>query len=522
MKRISADSTHIRITFPYDFGTKEIIKTIADRAYATEPFRHWTLPATPWHAQELLTKLKGAGFVCDDEVRKLYAQNHYINHLNPRKDALGLGLYPFQAQAVDFIDKCDGRVMVCDDAGLGKTVTSLGYIRLHDIQRVLIVAPASVIYKWRDECHRWLVDPDVAVVETSKKEIPFADILILSYRLMTLLKDELTQQVFDCIIFDESHYIKNHKAQRTQAAKEIAIGNPYLLCLSGTPLLNRPIEMFEALHLLQPSSWPSRQSYGWAYCGGVVHAGPFKKVFQGTCNEEELAERVRSIMIRRLKQDVKDQLPELTRSVLPVDIDKGAYTTAYHEDYPNALTKLTALRYAVGMAKAKVAASWADDFLFNSEENTKLVLYCHHLDVVDYIKDRLKKYLVVTITGKVSSKERDRRIKMYQTPGGPRIMIITSAGGEGIDLFGLDGVDSSNICFVEREWNSAKEEQAEARLHRLGQDNAVVAWYLIARNTIDEDVAELIEEKRRLIGRIVGVGDVEASIVTDLLKRIGD
>jgi SNF2 family DNA or RNA helicase len=182
------------------------------------------------------------------------------------------------------------------------------------------------------------------------------------------------------------------------------------------------------------------------------------------------------------------------------------------------LDKLNMLRQVVGKGKAEMALPWCEEFLDNSE--SKLVVYCAHRRTVKYLEKGLYRYGVTTITGETPAKKRYENYTKFQREATPRVILITSAGGEGIDLFGVDGVDSSNILFVERDWNPAKEEQAESRLHRLGQDNAVMAWYLVAQNTMDVKIDRLINKKRRVQGDILGVNEIETSIVPDLTQFI--
>lgn len=281
------------------------------------------------------------------------------------------------------------------------------------------------------------------------------------------------------------------------------------------------------LHFLNANEWVYFYPFGIRYCGGQ------RDEWRGATNREELTERLVPYMIRRLKQQVLDQLPELTRINIPIRIPE---MTEYrrlsasvreaiknmdpnHKGfYVNALDRLNLLRRAVGKNKVPIAVEWIHDFLASGGE--KLVVYCHHHETVEELERRLD-YEVTTITGSVDAKTRDERVTRFQSQETPRILITTSAGGEGIDLFGVDGITIADILFVEREWTPAKEEQMESRLHRMGQKNAVTAWYLVAENTIDEHMAALIERKRKILGDIIGI-DEPQSIVWDILKEVRD
>ena len=191
-----------------------------------------------------------------------------------------------------------------------------------------------------------------------------------------------------------------------------------------------------------------------------------------------------------------------------------------HKGYfVNALDKLNMLRKVVGAGKAEIAVQWVEEMMEQIGADAKIVLYAHHYEVVKYLADALIKYGVVTYTGKDDAKTRDYKVGMFRSPGGPRIMVITSAGGEGIDLYGERGVDVSRIVLVEREWTPSAEAQVEARLHRIGQTNAVDAYYLVARKTIDEKLAALVEQKRKTLSAVFGESAVRM-VIADLIKEI--
>lgn len=439
-------------------------------------------------------------------------------------------LYKFQQEALDFIEESNGRAILGDEMGLGKTVEALSWAEQHpEIMRALIICPANVLYKWEAECGKWWPEMPCEVIETSKDPVGYRPCTIVTYTIATKRVLELAAIDWDLVILDEFHYIKNYKAKRTTATQAIARASKYVLLLSGTPMLNRPMELFNGLNLVDSTSWPNPFVFGHRYAGGLTERGWFK----GSSNEDELQRRLQPYMIRRLKSEVLEELPNLQRVYIPVDIPnmkdyrlvRAQVREALksldpnHKGYfVNALDKLNALRRVVGIGKAQVAIEWADEFL--SQTEGKLVIYAHHQENIEAIREALHdKYGVYTITGDTSPKSRASRIAEFQRPGRPRIMAITSAGGEGIDLFGLDGVDSSTLLMVEREWNPAMEEQVESRLHRMGQKNAVNAYYLAARKTVDDKFYHLVERKRDILKKVIGAAKV-STLVLDLLEAL--
>jgi len=433
-------------------------------------------------------------------------------------------LYPYQRDAVEFAKSAGGRCILADDMGLGKTVEALKFVEEVDSGDVLIVCPASVLYKWQKEELAWC-GQGAELVLTSKEPLVGSmgkSVDIMSYAIMTRRYQELRDR-YRTIIFDECHALKNYKAQRTRAAKLIAKNARYILGLSGTPFMNRPIEMFNLLNMLDPKTWPSVRKYGVRYCGGLSADG----LYMGATNLDELQKRLRYIMIRRLKSDVLDQLPALTRTHVPVDIpnykeykdikrqvrEAIAALDPEHKGYfVNALDRLNLLRRVVGKGKAALAIEFVDDMMGQVGQNAKVVVFAHHKEVVHDIAQGLIQYNPVTFTGEDSAIKREDKVGMFRGPGGPRVMVLTTAGGEGIDLFGSSGVDISRIVMVEREWNPSTESQVESRLHRMGQTSAVNAYYLVARKTIDSKFSDLVEYKRRITGSVFGESIVKNAI----------
>jgi SNF2 family DNA or RNA helicase len=291
--------------------------------------------------------------------------------------------------------------------------------------------------------------------------------------------------------------------------------------------------MFTTLHLLQPRNFPNWFRFGVRYGGGMYCQG-----FVGATNVEELRGRLEGVMIRRLKSEVKGELPSLTRAKMPVvPSNMKMYWAVKHEDpdaiktmragretaskdyFENGLEKLTLLREVVGQGKVDAAIDWADSFLGQTPAERKLVIYAHHDSVVQALKAGLTEWGVGCIIGGVSKKERDAIQRNFQTALMPRVLIISSAGGIGIDLFGIEEIQCSDLLVVEREWTSADEEQVESRLHRQGQHDAVNVWILVAKGTNDEDNDELIDARRALMDDVIRVNKFK-SISAELIQRM--
>jgi SWI/SNF-related matrix-associated actin-dependent regulator 1 of chromatin subfamily A len=294
--------------------------------------------------------------------------------------------------------------------------------------------------------------------------------------------------------------------------------------LSGTPFLNHPAELFPMLNMLDPVGFANFYEYAKRYMGAEYIQGHWFFPPGLVTNRAELADRLSRLMIRRTKKDVAIDLPDLTRTIVPMELDnKAAYKKAVRSvrewlkekgrevlNPAHALTRLNTLRQIVGEGKVKMALELSEDIL--QDEDKRIVLFCHHKEILASLTAGLKHYGVRIISGDVPQKERLENTNEFLRPDSPiRVMIITVAGAEGIDLY-----SASDIIFVEREWTPAREEQAEARLHRMGQKNPVTAWYLVARGTVDEKLDRIVSEKRKVFGQVITQDEIVTRIMEEL------
>lgn len=518
-RRIFQSGKRFRIHFSYNKRLVDLARALSDRRFHdTKKAKYWSTPISPWHAHQIVEAFGDDSFEIDKEIHEMAKE--YQRTAKIADSIKGKGdsrLYPFQVVAVKFIEAAEGRAILGDEMGTGKTVEALAWMHTKGskLKHVLIVAPANVIYKWKDEVDKWL-GWSAEVVGKIKSAFPITRIYIMSYAIMRERYQKLEKTHFDLIIFDESHKLKDRKSSQTRAAKRIIAGVPYVLMLTGTPFLNRPNELFTPLNMLRPKDWPEFFAFAHRYCAAIK--GDMGWDFSGSSNEEELRERLKFTMIRRLKVDVLDQLPDLVRARIPVKIvNKSEYNNKKRETLAgltvsNALTRLNKLRQVVGRGKVPAALTWVENFLVESPDQ-KLVIYVHHIAIVESLAASLTKHGVAILQGSVSAKDRASIIKRFQESKKPRILVMSSAGSEGIDLW-----RANHILFVEREWSPAAEEQAEARLHRLGQKNAVTAWYLVAQDTLDMHMDAVIETKRKVFKDILTAPDVKKQIVKEVLE----
>lgn len=443
-----------------------------------------------------------------------------------------LELYPFQKVGVAFAEASNGRCLIGDEMGVGKTIQAIGYAAINHARPGLVVCPANVKYNWQKEIKKWLPGEMVQVIDSSKTEIIAAEFYIITYDLLVNRLQDILRLRPQLTIIDEAHYIKNSKAQRTVATMTVARHCPKVIALSGTAIASRPKEFFNVLNLLRPDEFNSEWNFKQSYCD-PFHNG-FGWNFDGASNTKELNERTRDVCIRRLKSEVLPDLPPRTRQFLPIqltpeqrrtyDIAQDEWEQRINEYYLNGeaippgtmLVMLGELRKKCGEIKIPYACDWVKEY--NSSTGKPLIVFAHHSDIIKGISLGLGDLKVANITGQTPAKQRMDIVDSFQEGHIDVLVCSTMAAKEGLTLTKAD-----TILFIEREWVPSDEEQAEARVHRIGQESDNVhSVYLSCMNTVDEHFDRVVEQKRQVVKAVLDGGDVEErkSLVKELVKRM--
>jgi len=415
--------------------------------------------------------------------------------------ALGGTLEPFQRAGVAYA-LAQRRTFLADEQGLGKTVEALAALEADGAYPAVVVCPASVKLNWEREAAHWLPHRAVAVLHGRAPDdaADHADIVVLNYEILDAHADRLAARRPRAAVFDESHYCKEPRAKRTQAALRLADGlDPWALrlALTGTPILNRPKELTAQLRLL-------------GRLGDFSSGARLGRRFRGPDSLERLHWHLRAhCYVRRTKAEVLPQLPAKRWVTLPVELaneteyrlaerDVIAWLRTLPLDFSTLearvaaalrnerLVRLNHLRQLVGQGKLRAALAWIDDWRASGEP---LVVFAEHLAVQRAVLARHPDALHVLGSDVCSMR----------------------AAAHGITL-----TRASNVAFLELDWTPARHDQAEDRCHRMGQASAVTAWYLLTQGTIDETIARLLARKRSVIGAVtdgraaVGEGVVDA------------
>jgi SNF2 family DNA or RNA helicase len=355
-----------------------------------------------------------------------------------------------------------------------------------------------------------------------------ADVTVVNYDIVAARLEALAGLEPRAVVLDESHYCKNPGAKRTQAVQRLArsmAGDGLVLALSGTPVMNRPPELIAQLRIL----------------GRLADFGTgaeFGARFRGPDAHQRLHWHLRArCFVRRLKADVLPQLPPKTRSIVPVELDNESEyrlaerdVVAWLRSQPldlheldarvaaalraERLVRLGALKRLAARGKLRAALPWIHDFLSSGE---RLVVFARHREIQAAVLERFPGAL--HILGQDSAGARDGALQAFQAQDGAANQLIVCSlevAGQGLTL-----TRASNVAFLELDWTPARHDQAEDRCHRIGQHDAVTAWYLLAADTIDETIATLLERKRAVIGAVTdGRPDDEATVLDALVEEL--
>jgi len=430
-------------------------------------------------------------------------------------------LKPFQELGVHFLTTRK-ESLLGDEMGLGKTAQALIACNILKAERILIICPASVKIHWSREIEKWLAHRlyDLCIINSSKGKIPtIANFIIINYGL--IIKDSIFKQLkdmkFDVLICDEAHHLKNigSKKKRVKRTKNILgkgglVHNAtYKMMLTGTPVLNRPIELYPMLKVLANELiYPYNNYYAFAfrYCAGYYDQyGYFND--KGASNILELKEKLDLFMLRRLKREVLQQLPPKTLQKIELSItpaiqkiidEENGMTGEDKEKYmDNQLGIKATLRRQTALAKLPQCIEFIKNALRNKE---KMVIFAFHREVIHTLSEELKEYGVVKLLGGMTVEAKETAKNTF-IAGTPRIFIgQIQAAGQGID--GLQGATDYAI-FVESDWVPGNLNQAVDRLHRMGQQNPVLAHFLVAEGTIESDMIGSVIRKSKIINQLV-------------------
>jgi SWI/SNF-related matrix-associated actin-dependent regulator of chromatin subfamily A-like protein 1 len=467
----------------------------------------------------------------------------------------GLSYLPYQRAGIAFAANHPG-VLIADEMGLGKTIQAIGAINGDaTVNSVLVISPKSLTLNWVRELNKWLVPGERGAFNVTRAAAAPAggSIVVVSYE--EAKKHEATLSArnsdgagWDLLVVDESHLIKNQKAQRTVTVHALAKGCRRRILLTGTPIANRPVELFSLLQVVAPETWdpagndyktgepyPAGSGKGFfrfakRYCNAHKKPAGRRMVwdFGGSSNLDELQEKLRvTCMVRRLKTDVLTELPPKRRQIVEIPANGGTEAvetenrsfSAFEDEIETAQVAVELAKaegadaYAAACAKLEQATKVAftaisrdrhatavakiphvvDHVRLALEDNDgKIVVMAHHHDVIDGIVEGLAEFGAVKLTGRDELEDRQAAVDRFQKDPTCRVFVGSiMAAGVGITL-----TAASHVVFAELDWTPGNVSQAEDRCHRIGQVNSVLVQHLVFDGSLDARMVKILVSKQ--------------------------
>jgi SWI/SNF-related matrix-associated actin-dependent regulator 1 of chromatin subfamily A len=437
----------------------------------------------------------------------------------------GLEYLPFQKAGIAYALRTPN-CLIGDEMGLGKTVQALGLLNVCEWRKAIVICPATLKLNWKREAMKWLVERKLVQVVNAGEPFKLRDgVTVINFDILGRYK-ELLEADWDVVIVDEAHAIKNPKAQRTK--RILGLKSQRFVALSGTPMLNRPVELWTIAHRCAPAAFPNYFHFTQRYCDAITNG--WGRDVSGASNLDELQTKLRQhLMIRRLKKDVLTELPAKRRQIIELPpskdmklvMDEETRAFSIHEDtiaklverrdralicddedqykgavaglkqaWKVAFEALAIVRQQTALAKLPLAIQHIKDQLDGGVE--KVVVFAHHKAVVSELVKGLKDYMPVVIAGDIANDLRQKSVDAFQNDARCRVFVgsITAAG------VGITLTAASHVVFCELDWTPAMLSQCEDRCHRIGQTDSVLVQHLVLEGSLDANMIRKLVAKQ--------------------------
>jgi SWI/SNF-related matrix-associated actin-dependent regulator 1 of chromatin subfamily A len=421
------------------------------------------------------------------------------------------------------------KFILADDMGLGKTTSTVIAALESGIKKVLIVCPASLKINWKREIANY-TDRSVSIIEGKIWES--ADFVIINYDILKNFHDPqdrknsvILNEGFDLVVADEAHYIQNTQAARTKIANDIInkVGKVWLL--TGTPMTSRPMNYYNLLNLVESPVAFNWMGYVRRYCNGYQFTVGRKKIWnvQGSSNLEELRDRTKPQVLRRLKEEILD-LPDKIITPIYLKLKSRDYEELMGEYYrwfdqsneSGSLTvqfsKLMKVRQVIAEEKIKNTCEIAENIV---EQGKKVIIFTNFTDTLNQITEHFGKS-AVKLDGSMSKQERQKAVDRFQEDEKIQVFVGNiKAAGVGITLTAAEAVIMNDLSFVPSDHS-----QAEDRAYRYGQKNNVLVYYPIFENTIESIIYDILQNKKNIFEIVMGDNPQKGDILEQILNEI--
>lgn len=547
-----------KIEFAFRPAIAAAVKELPERRFDRED-KYWTVPVVYHTAVRAFAEKHKLEFHVETGVEP------ETNYVIPPLPELTIDIptkrpmLPWQPGGVAYILK-HRRVIVGDDMGLGKTSQAIIAIEgLHQLGEAsypcLIICPSAVKENWVKEINQNISKKGV-VLQTSIKNtfmeffrVGMSQFFIVNFESLKKYFVERIDEVpkgkqlrlehihfhkkyldfFKAVIVDESHKVKAIKSQSTKFTKGICIGKETILLLTGTPIVNKPMDLVSQLGIMnRMGDFGGFTNFKKRYCSGPKEAS----------NLKELNYKLNMICFYRRNKtdpDIKKFLPDKARQVIQCELDPKHRKEYLHaqadlESYMvniknqsdeqvaksmkgEVMVRIGILKNISARGKLADAFSFIQDIIDNGQ---KIVVFASLKEIVAKVQERFPRS--VRVTGAEDGKQKQAAVDRFKTD--PKVDVIVlnlKAGGTGVD--GLQNV-ATQICFIEFGWHAAIMDQAEDRLYRTGQHSNVMCTYFLGRNTIDEWNYKLINSKREIANTVTGSEDQTEETLIDSVMSL--
>jgi len=527
------NKTTAKINMPYDKSLIEQFKSEIDGRKWNDKEKHWQFPVV--HLPKVVSIIKNYEVKCTRKIKKIYKElleeTRVRHEVREKEDTdfeipeLNLPLFNFQRVGVEFIYHTGGRALIADQPGLGKTIQAIAYARLMNY-KTLVISPLSVVLNWRKEIQKF-TNLDSTVWSTKNVDGDLDNQFhIINYDAVRKVHDVLAKMDFDLLVCDEATFLKNRNTIRFKSIlgswrerkQYPGIKTDHIVFLTGTPVMSRPIEAFTLLNVLDKNRFSNFYHFTQRY--GGWKGMPVR-------NLKELHERTKDLTIRRKKSEVLPELPDKQRNDLYIDMgvsERKEYKNILDEIFGEwrfsgkpSVSSMPKIQSYLTDQKIPRLKEIIDEYLDN--DRPILVFGCF----VDPLKRLAEHYGhdASLFYGGMNKKQRQEAIDRLVSGEAKVGFFSLKAAGMGID--GLQSV-MDTVIFIDRDWVPANHEQAEDRIHRIGQDKKVQIYYMTVENTIDVYMSELINEKQQIASQIIDGEIINAvntkSVFSDFVKKL--
>ncbi len=445
-------------------------------------------------------------------------------------------LKDYQREGVDFLHRVNGRGILADGMGLGKTLQTIAYISESKNFPAVIVCPATVKSAWAKEFQKWL-GMEVYIQEGEQDEpIPEGvNAVVTSYNLLQHRYMSLSQVPGRLIVFDEAHTLQNPGAKMTKKAIQLSRRFPHVIGLTGTPMQNRPRDCWPILHIIRRQEYRVFTPFGHKYCDPQLQH--FGWTFNGATNLEQLAEEVKPFLLRRGKEVLKDELKGHTTKIITLDIDDRESYDLASNDFSKWMTNVKKkplsakqkkaeklmrvgelLRHAV-RSKSRQLVGWIREYRKANPEK-KIIIFCHHDRMLELLMRRIPQEgeEFLSISGSTPSSKRGAIVSKVQDDQNVRGIVckIKSAGA------GNTLTAAQTTIYAELPWVPALYNQSRDRNHRIGQTEDVECYIMVAKNTIEHRLCEVLQEKQKCQDIVIDGRKASTLPLMDMLLRVMD